>query len=176
MIGVALELVHAAKAVTRSSLDPGPSTRTSSGSHEPTTGIRIEPYDCRANWDGVPPGLLSAACRDQRMITKVIIGGEPGILEDGKVRAGDAAFEDRLWYRMDDLRSDAARLGFPLGNVSAAYDGSAPYDLPPMRWEYRVGEFADRLVIAVVGAGRNPAGERTDVLSITIYQPSADTE
>lgn len=176
VISSALTLAHDGDSVTRASLQKALVAGSHSAGSRPATGIRVESYDCRANWDRVPTDLLAAACHGRRAVQKVIIGGEPGILEAGRPRAGDAAFSDRFWYRLDQLRADAVRLGLSLDDVSPAYEGKAAYDLPPTTIEYQVGDSAGRLIVAVVGAGRNPAGPKTDVISISIYQPKADQE
>jgi hypothetical protein len=83
--------------------------------------------------------------------------------------AGDAAFEDKHWYRFSQLRSDADRLGISLADVTRNYDMHWPYHLPSMANHLKVEGCANCLAVAVIGAGRNPTGSWADVISLNIY-------
>lgn len=164
-----LQLLHDQKTVTRAALDTGADAVSSGTAADLFVGIQTENYPCEINGDTIPSDLLAPLCRGRRLIQKVTIGGQPMLLRDGKGVAGGAAIDEQYWYRFDQLLAESKQLAIPLIDVTAAFDEGWTYHFPRVTRQYKMGTCSSCLAVAFVGAGRNPAGARVDVISINIY-------
>jgi hypothetical protein len=169
VINRVLLLLRDQKTVTRAALDLGAGAASEGARADLVVGVQTENYPCAANGEAIPPDLLAPICRGRRLIQKITIGGQPAVLRNGKMGAGDATFNEQYWYRFDQLLTDSKQAGIPLVNVTAAFDQEWTYHLPRMTDVYKISACSSCLAVAIVGAGRNPAGPRVDVISIDIF-------